>query len=81
MEAQTPPADTTPQANPKTTPEPDNHPPASANTARTYVVKAGDSPYSIARKNGVRVDALMAANPGLDPKRLRVGQSLNLPPP
>ena len=75
------PADTTTQANPKTTPEPDNHPPANTNTARTYVVKAGDSPYSIARKSGIKVEALMAANPGLDPKRLRVGQPLNLPPP
>jgi LysM repeat protein len=54
---------------------------ASAPSARTYVVKAGDSPYSIARKAGVKLTALMDANPGLDPHRLRVGQSLNLPPP
>lgn len=48
---------------------------------RTYVVKAGDSPYSIARKSGVKLEALLAANPGVDPRRLRVGQTLNLPSP
>ena len=47
----------------------------------TYVVKAGDSPYSIARNRGVKLEALMAANPGLDPRRLRVGQTLRLPSP
>ena len=48
---------------------------------RTYVVKSGDSPYSIARKAGVKLAALLDANPGLDPHHLRVGQSLNLPSP
>jgi LysM repeat protein len=57
--------------------------PASSTPAapRTYVVKAGDTPYSIARKTGSKLEALLAANPGLDPKRLRIGQTLNLPPP
>lgn len=56
--------------------------PSSASTeARTYKVQAGDTPSSIARKYGVKLDALMAANPGLDPKRLRVGQTLNVPAP
>lgn len=50
-------------------------------TAHTYVVKAGDSPYSIARKHGVKVEALMAANPGLDPRKLRIGQTLRMPSP
>lgn len=54
---------------------------APAAASRTYVVKAGDSPYSIARKAGVKLAALMDANPGLDAHHLRVGQSLNLPPP
>ena len=70
-----------------TTPAPTTNAPAEGRSAtnpglaRTYVVKAGDSPYSIARKNGVKLEALMAANPGLDPRRLRIGQTLNLPPP
>jgi LysM repeat protein len=49
--------------------------------ARTYVVKEGDTPYSIARRAGVKLDSLMGVNPGLDPRRLKVGQVLNLPPP
>ena len=74
-----------------TAPAPPPHPasnPASANRlpettspAHTYMVKSGDSLYSIARKGGFKLDALLSANPGLDPKRLRVGQTLNLPPP
>jgi tetratricopeptide (TPR) repeat protein len=56
-------------------------PTADSGAARAYVVRTGDTPYSIARKNGVKLDALLAANPGLDPRRLRVGQSLNLPAP
>jgi LysM repeat protein len=52
----------------------------SAATARTHVVQAGESPYSIAKKYGVKLDALMAANPSLDdPRRLRTGQTLNVP--
>ncbi len=49
--------------------------------ARTYKVQSGDNPAAIARKCGVKLDALMAANPGLDPRRLQPGQTLNLPPP
>jgi len=49
--------------------------------ARTHKVQAGESPVSIARKYGVKLEALMAANPGLNPKRLQIGQTLNVPPP
>jgi LysM repeat protein len=47
--------------------------------ARTHTVQFGDTFSSIARKYGVKVDALMAANPGLEPTRLRPGQTLNIP--
>jgi len=50
-------------------------------SARTHTVKAGESPSLIARRYGVKLEALMAANPGLDPRRLQVGQSLNIPAP
>lgn len=46
---------------------------------RTYTVKSGDTPYAIARQHGVKLDALMSANPKLDPKRLRPGQVLHIP--
>jgi LysM repeat protein len=42
-------------------------------------VKTGETPSLIARKYGVKLEALMAANPNLDPHRLRVGQTLKIP--
>ncbi len=54
-------------------------PPAAS--ARTHTVKAGETPTIIARKYGLKVDALMTANPGLDPRRLHVGQTLTVPAP
>jgi len=56
-------------------------PPAPRPKAKTYVVQKNDTPTAIARKFGVKVDALLAANPGLDPRRLRLGQTLNIPAP
>jgi LysM repeat protein len=48
---------------------------------RTHIVAAGETPAAIARKYGVNLNALLAANPGLNPKKLRVGQPVNLPSP
>jgi tetratricopeptide (TPR) repeat protein len=48
---------------------------------RTHSVVARDTPAAIARKYSVSLDALMAANPGLNPRKLHVGQIVNLPPP
>lgn len=50
-----------------------------ATPTRTYVVQAHDTLASISRKYNVKLDALAVANPGVDAKRLRVGQSLNIP--
>jgi LysM repeat protein len=47
--------------------------------SRTHTVKAGETPSFIAKKYGVKLQALMAANPNVDPRRLRVGQILRLP--
>lgn len=46
---------------------------------RTHKVQPGETPTAIARKYGIKVESLMAANPGLNPRRLQVGQSLNVP--
>jgi LysM repeat protein len=55
--------------------------PAPAKTpARTHVVVAGETPAAIARKSGVSLTALLDANPGLNPRKMRVGQTINLPP-
>ena len=51
-----------------------------AATSRTHTVKARETLASIARKHGVTVDALMTANPKLDPKHLQVGKTLIIPP-
>jgi LysM repeat protein len=44
-----------------------------------YTVQPGEWFYAIARKCGVSPEALLAANPGLDPSILRPGQQLNMP--
>lgn len=55
-------------------------PPKSARP-RTHTVVAGETAAGIARKFGVKLSALEAANRGMNPARIRVGQVLNLPPP
>ncbi|PYJ04843.1 MAG: hypothetical protein DME25_09420 [Verrucomicrobia bacterium] len=47
----------------------------------THTIKPGENPTAIAKKYGVKVDALMAANPGVDARRLLPGQTLNIPSP
>lgn len=46
-----------------------------------YVVKSGDSFYSIAKQYGTTIKAIEAANPGVDSRRLKIGQKLVLPAP
>lgn len=48
-------------------------------TTRKHRVQAGETPAAIARRYNVKLDNLLAANPGLNPKRLRVGQDLTIP--
>lgn len=54
---------------------------SSSSSSRTHVIKSGDTPYSIARNYGVKLATLLGANPGVDPKRLRPGQTLVIPFP
>jgi LysM repeat protein len=46
-----------------------------------YVVQSGDIPLTIAEQFGITVEALLAANPGINPNGLQVGQELIIPPP
>jgi LysM repeat protein len=46
---------------------------------RTHTVKAGETPSTIAKKYGVKLDALLAANPRLDARRMQVNQTLSIP--
>lgn len=46
---------------------------------RTHTVVAGETAFGIARRYGVSLEALLAANPGLEPRRMAVGLVLNIP--
>ena len=48
---------------------------------RTHKVQSGETPIGIAKKYGVPLKALMAANPDLKPTRMQVGQILKIPAP
>jgi LysM repeat protein len=44
-----------------------------------HIVKSHETFTSIAAEYGMKTSAVLAANPQTDPRRLRIGQSLNLP--
>lgn len=44
-----------------------------------YTVAPGDNLSKIAKKFAVRVDALEAENPGLDPTKIKIGQKIKIP--
>src|SRR2546423_6146764 len=46
---------------------------------RTYVVKPGETMAEVARRTGVSLPKLQAANPTIEPRRLKPGQTLNIP--
>ena len=46
-----------------------------------YTIKAGDTLYNLAQQFNVTVSAIIAANPGIDPNNLRVGQIICIPAP
>ena len=57
--------------------------PASPATARSrlHTVQSGETFTSIADKYNVKLAAFMAANPRVEPRRMKVGQTLNIPSP
>jgi tetratricopeptide (TPR) repeat protein len=52
---------------------------SSALAIRTHTVRTGDTVTLIAKKYGIKAEAILAANPGLEPRRLKVGQTLRIP--
>ncbi len=50
-----------------------------ASHPRVHIVRERETISSIATRYGVKAGAILAANPGVEPRHLRVGQSLNLP--
>jgi spore germination protein len=48
---------------------------------RYYSITAGDTLYSIARRYNTNVTAILAANPGINPNFLAIGQRITIPSP
>jgi tetratricopeptide (TPR) repeat protein len=48
---------------------------------RLHKIARGETLAAIARQSNISLNAILAANPGLDPKKLRVGQVVNVPSP
>jgi len=46
---------------------------------RTHVIRSGENPSIVARQYGVPLAELMAANPNVDPNRMRPGDVLRIP--
>jgi len=71
-----------PETNPPTSVPPPAAPtytPPPAPSAEDYTVIKGDTFASIAKKSNVSVKAIVEANPGVDPKKLKIGQKLHVP--
>ncbi|HEX2861403.1 MAG TPA: LysM domain-containing protein [Lacunisphaera sp.] len=49
------------------------------NSDGTYSIAPGDTLAKVARKFAVKLDAIEAENPGLDPTKLKVGQKIRIP--
>ncbi len=71
----------TPGATPEATSTPGTGTPPPSTGPTTYTVQRGDWMYAIARKFGISVAALQAANPNINPNFLYPGQVLNIPAP
>jgi LysM repeat protein len=48
-------------------------------SASGHTIAPGDTLYGLSRKYKVSVDKILAANPGVDPRTLKIGQKLKLP--
>lgn len=54
-------------------------PPGSLDADGAYVIKSGDNYGKIAPQFGVTVAEIISANPGVDPRKLKVGQKIIIP--
>lgn len=67
---------------PATTPSPETVPLTSAEDGSgrmQYTIESGDTLSKVARKLGISLDSLMRANPGIEPRYLRIGQKVYVP--
>lgn len=65
-------------ASPQTQAPVKNKPVSSSQTNNGYIVKKGDTLYSIAKKNGITVADIQKLNPGIKANELKVGTRLKL---
>ncbi|HEY2329740.1 MAG TPA: LysM peptidoglycan-binding domain-containing protein [Verrucomicrobiae bacterium] len=77
MEVSNPPVVLPPMTNPPVVVPPVE--PVAPAAGSEYTVVAGDSLAKIAKKNGVTLKSLEAANPGVVPTKLKIGQKLTIP--
>lgn len=54
-------------------------PPAAVDGGTTYVIVSGDNFATIAARMGIPLQAILDANPEADPRRLAIGQTIQLP--
>ena len=52
---------------------------AGSPAGRAHVIVAGDTFDKLAKHYGTTIEALMSANPGVDPRGLKIGQKIRLP--
>ena len=53
--------------------------PRPAAAAASYAIARGDTLFSLARWSNVSLASLMAVNPGVDPRRIEIGDRIRLP--
>ncbi len=53
--------------------------PEAPKAADTYVVRKGDTLSGISAKFNVRMSAIIALNPGVNPNKIRIGQKIKIP--
>lgn len=52
---------------------------AASGDAKTHKIQSGDTFAKLAKKYGVSLDAIIKANPSVNPSRLRIGQKIAIP--
>jgi len=78
----TPPAASPTAVSPRPLPPPSPIAPVAGKYGKTYVVQPGDTFFAIARKvygSDKRAKDIIAANPNVEPTKLKPGQTINLP--
>jgi LysM repeat protein len=66
-------------AKPSHSPSKDEHAKTPSSSGKTYIVKKGDNPVTIAKRLKVSYDDLIALNHIEDPHKLQIGQKLLIP--